>query len=155
MDIPIRKATSKDLVEIQKLGTELMISERRFEQSYKEDWYFSKEGAKYLLKEIRGRNHICFVAESDNRLVGYASCKIITDDTSRTVKRAELDNLVVSEQYRSHGIGHKLVAAFKQWAKTKEATKLKVIVNAHNSGAIDFYKSTEFKDFQLIMEADI
>lgn len=155
MDILIRKATAKDLVAIQKLGTELMISERRFEPSYKEDWYFSREGTEYLLKEIRGRNHICFVAESDNQLVGYASCKLLTDDTSRTVKRAELDNLVVSERHRSHGIGHKLITTFRQWAQTKEATKLKVIVNAHNSGAIDFYESTGFKDYQLIMEADI
>jgi ribosomal protein S18 acetylase RimI-like enzyme len=144
MDVLIRKASAKDLEEIQKLGRELMISELRFEPSYKEKWYFSKEGTKYLLKEIRGRNHICFVAESDSQLLGYASCKLITDDTARTVKRAELDNLVVS-----------LVSAFKQWAKTKEATKLNVNVNAHNTGAIDFYKDFGFKDYQLIMEADI
>lgn len=155
MNVLIRKATPKDLVKIQKLGTELMVSEMRFEPSYKKDWYFSEEGTKYLIKEIGGRNHICFVAESDNQLVGYASCKVITDDTSRTVKIAELDNLVVSEQYRSHGIGHKLVSAFSQWAKSKEATKLKVIVNAHNSFAIKFYENTGFEDYQLIMEASI
>jgi ribosomal protein S18 acetylase RimI-like enzyme len=155
MDVLIRKASAKDLGEIQKLGTELMVSERRFEPSYKEKWYFSEEGTKYLLKGIRGRGHICFVAESDNRLVGYASCSIITDDTARTVNRAELDNLVVSEQYRSQGVGHKLAGAFKQWAKTKGATKLKVDVNAHNAGAIDFYKDIGFSDHQLTMEADI
>lgn len=155
MDVLIRKASAKDLGEIQKLGTELIISERQFDPSYKERWYFSEEGTKYLLKEIRGRHHICFVAESGNQLVGYAACRVITDDTARTVKRAELDNLVVSEQYRSHGVGHKLADAFKQWAKTKEATKLKVNVNAHNTGAIDFYKDIGFSDHQLIMEADI
>jgi ribosomal protein S18 acetylase RimI-like enzyme len=155
MDLLIRNASTKDLGKIQKLGTELMISERQFEPSYKENWYFSAEGTNYLLKEIKGRNHICFVAESDNQLIGYASCKVIMDDTSRTVKRAELDNLVVSEQYRGHGVGHKLVSAFKQWAKTKEATKLKVNVNAHNTGAIDFYMDIGFRDHQLIMEADI
>ena len=143
------------MVAIQKLGTELMVSEKRFDPYFEKDWYFSEDGAKFLLKEIRGRNHICFVAEKENQLIGYASCKVLADNTARPGKIAELDNLVVAEQYRGHGIGHKLIAAFKLWAKIKEATRLKVIVNAHNTDAIHFYKSTGFEDLQLIMEADL
>jgi len=155
MDIVIRKATVEDLPAVQKLGTELMLSEIQFDLYLDKDWYANKYGAAYLLKEIKGRNHICFVAEAGDQLVGYASCKVLPKDTSRPMKRAELDNLVVSEKYRGHGVGHKLVAAFKQWAKTKQATKVKVIVNAHNAPGIHFYENNGFKDHHLVMEADL
>ena len=155
MDIVIRKATPTDLPALQKLGTELMLSEARFDPLLDKQWYLSEHGAEYLLNEIRGTDHICFVAQAEDELIGYASCKIVAEDTSRPGKRAELDNLVVTEQYRGHGAGHQLVATFKQWAKEQGATKVRLVANALNEDALRFYGANGFKDFQVIIEADL
>lgn len=151
----MRKAKVADLKRIQELGTELMLSDKRFDPLLSEHWYFAKEGKKFLLKEIKGRGHVCFVAEIQGEIIGYASCKIPAVESWRPVKRAELNNLVVAEEYRSHGAGHKLVDAFKEWAKSKGATKVKVISHALNEDAIRFYESNGFEPFHRVMEADL
>jgi ribosomal protein S18 acetylase RimI-like enzyme len=151
----IRVATLDDLPVLSDLGTELMISEMDFDPDYNQQWYHSAAGKKYLYKEVSGRNHICFLAEVDGKAVGYASCRLLPVDSSRPFKRAELDNLIISEQYRKHGIGHELFDAFKKWAIEKGANRIKVIVNASNEGGINFYENTGFKEHQRIMEAEL
>ncbi|MFI5270632.1 MAG: GNAT family N-acetyltransferase [Candidatus Saccharimonadales bacterium] len=155
MKTVIRIATLDDLPALSDLGTELMISEKNFDPQYNQQWYHSAAGKKYLLREVSGKNHICFLAEIDGRAVGYASCKMLPVDSSRPLKRAELDNLVTSEKYRMHGIGHELVDAFKKWAAENGAKRIKVIVNAYNEGGIKFYENTGFREQQRIMEAEL
>jgi ribosomal protein S18 acetylase RimI-like enzyme len=151
----IRIATLDDLPALSDLGTELMISEMSFDPQYNQQWYHSAAGKKYLRREVSAKNHICFLAEIDGKAVGYASCKMLPVDSSRPLKRAELDNLVISEKYRKHGIGHELVDAFKKWAVENGAKRIKVIVNAHNLGGIKFYENTGFREHQRIMEAEL
>jgi ribosomal protein S18 acetylase RimI-like enzyme len=143
------------LTRIQELGTELMLSDRRFDPFLKSTWYDSDQGKNYLLKAINEQNHICFVAEAEGEIIGYASCQLLTQETWRLAPRAELDNLCVTEKYRSRGVGHQLVTAFKDWARNNGAKKIKVLSFASNKDAIRFYKANGFKDQFLSMEADL
>jgi ribosomal protein S18 acetylase RimI-like enzyme len=153
--IQIRRAKLDDLAALQQLGTELMQSDRRFDPLFKEDWYFTEPGKKYILKKIRGRNHVCFVAEKEGRLLGYATGSVNKAETWRPVKRSELGNLYVVAAYRRHGIGHQLFAAFKAWSKAKGVEKIMVYVTHANTAGIAFYEKNDFKRQLLVMETDL
>jgi ribosomal protein S18 acetylase RimI-like enzyme len=153
--ITIRRAKLADLAILQQLGTELMQSDRRFDPLFKEDWYFSEPGKKYFLKKIRGRNHVCLVAEVEGQIVGYVTGSVNTTETWRPVKRSELGNMYVREAYRRHGVGHHLFADFKKWSQRKGVSKMMVYVTHANTDATGFYDKVDFTPKQLIMEADL
>jgi ribosomal protein S18 acetylase RimI-like enzyme len=153
--ISIRRARAADLPSLVELGTELARSDRRFDPLFKEDWYTSEPGKKYLLKKIRGGQHVCFVAETSGQLIGYATGGINKTDTARPVTHSELGNLYVQEDYRRHGVGHHLLATFRQWSKKKGVEKMIVHVTSGNTDGIAFYEKSSFASMQLIMEADL
>ena len=155
MSLIIRKAQIQDLDRILELGTELMISDGRFDPLFKEDWYLSDDGKKFITQAIKGRNQVCFLAELEDKIVGYASCKILPIDSWRPVKRAQLVNLIVKQNYRNLGIGHQLMAAFKEWAKNRGAKKAKVETMAMNTEAKRFYEDNKFTSYLTILESDI
>lgn len=148
----IRKAYIKDLLPIQKLGTELMKSDLRFDPGSVVDWYHTNEGEKYLLKRIRGRKGICLLAEQDNEIVGYLTGAISSVQTFRPYKRAEIDNLYIKEPYRGTGIGTMLINAFAKWSNEKEVERIFLHVKAHNMEAIEFYKKYGLVERSLEME---
>jgi GNAT superfamily N-acetyltransferase len=154
MDVLVRRAKLDDLAQLQKLGTELMLSDRRFDSLQEKQWYFSDEGRQYLLKNIRGRNRVCLLAEIRGMVIGYATARVLTIETWRPVKRVELTNLIVTDRYRNHGIGHQLVAAFKEWGRGKGAVRFKVMTYALNKNAKRFYEDNGFSVQLLTLEAD-
>ncbi len=153
--INIRRARAADLPALVELGTELMRSDRRFDPLFKEDWYNSEPGKKYLMKKIRGGQHVCFIAETGDQLIGYATGSINKTETWRPVMHSELGNLYVQEAYRRHGVGHHLLAAVRQWSTQKGVQKMIVHVTSDNSDGLAFYEKSGFATKQLIMETDL
>lgn len=154
-DVTIRKATRHDLVSLQELGTELMLSDRRFDPSLIGRWYLDEAGKKYLLSRIKGRKHVCFIAEVQNRIVGYVTGTMCGNETWRSVSRTELENLFVLHKYRRHGIGNELLETFKSWSSGKGAQKIKVYVTAFNKEALPFYTKNGFQTLNILMEVDM
>jgi GNAT superfamily N-acetyltransferase len=93
------------------------------------------------------------VALADNEIIGYATGSILKEDSWRNIKRAELVNLIVTEKYRNHGVGHHLMAAFKEWGTNKGAKRFKVVASAQNRDAIRFYEDHGFNAQLLTLEA--
>jgi ribosomal protein S18 acetylase RimI-like enzyme len=153
-DVVIRRATIDDLAVVQKLATELMVSHLPFDPSLERQWYTKGEGKKQLLTSIKGRTHVCLVAAVQNQVVGFVTGSLCRE-TWLAVKRAELVNLFVAESYRRHGVGNKLVAAFKTWSKQKGARRVKLYVNAHNKDAIPFYEKNGFRTRVLEVESEV
>lgn len=155
MDVTVREAKTDDLSAVQKLGTELMVSDMRFDPLLEEHWYTTEAGTKYLLSRIEDHDRVCLVAELQGEIIGYATGSLLDEETWRPVKRTELENLIVSEKYRSHGAGHELMSTFKQWSKDQGAGRIKVLSNAGNEGAIHFYNDTGFAHYHVVLEADL
>lgn len=152
MEITVRKAKEADLKDLQLLGTELMQVDIKFDALQEEQWYFSEEGIKYLLKYIRGRSHVCFVAVDQDKVIGYATGAILKVNSWRPVKRAEIFNLVVTKKYRNHGAGHKLINEFKKWGKHMGVERFKVMTYASNKDAVRFYKDNGFASLAILLE---
>ena len=151
----IRKAEMKDLESIRKLNQELFMNENKnFDNTIDVDWSLGNEHKKDYINAIK--NNFCFVALDGKKIVGYVVGYVRKSETYRNIgKLAELDNMSILEEYRSKGIGSKLVEEFKKWAKSQNVDRLRVTASAGNIGAIKFYKKEGFEDYDLTFEQEI
>lgn len=157
MDIVIRKATLDDLQKVQELNLKL------FEKEYKEydsllnmDWTFGEAGTKYYQDRISQDNGCVLVAIIANKTVGYL-CGGLTEaeEYRRLPIVAELENTFVLDEFRSKWIGKQLYTTFVDWCKSKNVGKLRVEASAQNEWAIKFYRKNNFKDYTLVLEAEL
>jgi ribosomal protein S18 acetylase RimI-like enzyme len=159
MDITIKNATLNDLQKVQELNLKL------FEKEYKEydsllnlDWTLGKVGTKYYKDRISKDDGCVLIAIVDNKIVGYLCGGLIPKkaEAYRNLPiMAELENTFVLNEFRSKGIGKKLYDEFIKWCKTKGVGKIKVEASAQNELAIKFYRANNFKDYTLVLEADL
>ena len=131
----IRKAKLEDLTFIQELNNNLFDLEvNNFDDTLKLGWPFEKEGKEYF--EYMIKNEIVFVAELEEKVVGYLAGSICEQISYITEKFAELDNMCINEEYRRFGIGTLLMNEFKKYCKENNIQNIKVTASAKNSKAI-------------------
>lgn len=155
MDIRIHSATIKHLKDIQHLNHLLCIKENKeFDSTINKDFSIQKAGEEYFTKRIQ--NDCALIAVAEDKVVGYLIGAIAETPQYRNVsKLAELENMFVLEEYRSTGVGKKLVDEFIGWCKKQEASRVFVIATAQNSFAIKFYNREGFQDSSVILEKEI
>lgn len=154
-NVTIRKATLADLPTLQQLSAALIRSDAQYDKDLIESWSHSEDGKKYLMKRINGRKGVCFVAETDGKIAGYATGGLLTVQKWRPVKRSELDNIYVCDGYRSCGIGAKLIEAFISWSKDKNVERVMLYAEAQNDRGISFYKRNGLNPLHLVLEKTI
>jgi len=153
MNIVIRKARPEDLPAIQDLNYKLFLYDKDRDPDLNFEWPYQNEGKDYFLKRINENPGICFVAESSNKIVGYAAGRVNEAiDSTETVLRSELENIYVDEEARSRGAGKMLVQNLAEWAKSMNAHSMVVTAYAGNSGAIKFYEESGFSPFATKLE---
>lgn len=147
-DIRITKATIEDLEDIQYLNQLLFIKEQKdYDEKLNIDWPFAKEGKEYFNKFITVENKIIFIAKEGNKSIGYIACSGSSDKTLvDNPMVVEIQNILVMEEYRSLGVGKKLIYEFKNWAQSIEAKRAYVVANEANKKGIEFYKQNGFED---------
>ncbi|UCD03480.1 MAG: GNAT family N-acetyltransferase [Candidatus Woesearchaeota archaeon] len=157
MEVKIRKATIEDLKVIQNLNLKLFEKEyEEYDKTLDTKWPFSKTGTDYFKKKITEENSFAIVAVVDNNIIGYIVGGITEPDSYRTIKQfAEIENMLVLEEYRSMKIGAKLVEESFKWFRDKGIKRVKLSAFAHNKGAINFYRKNGFEDYYLTLERDI
>ncbi len=150
----IRLANSEDLSKIQELNTALFEFESGRDPGLDLSWPHGEEGKDYFVKAILGDKdeHVCFVAEEGELIVGYVIGGIKEPDTTRPGLTAELENIYIAEEFRSQGVGTQLVDAFLEWCKQKEVVYVWVEAYAANDSAVAFYKQRGFKDYTVVLE---
>jgi ribosomal-protein-alanine N-acetyltransferase len=79
------------------------------------------------------------VAICEGNLVGFAVASLLQQETV-----AELEGLVVDQNYRRQGIGSALVGASMAWAVHARALQLRLEVRASNAAAIALYRRYGF-----------
>lgn len=151
----IRKANENELGILQKLSEELTVSDSHYDPLLVKNWSFTKHGEKYLKSRILGKRCTCFVAEIEGKIAGYATGAVLKTLTWRKVKRVQLENLLISENYRNRGIGTELITAFVIWGKEMNAERILVEAYTHNTGAVNFYKKTGFFEDSIALEKQI
>lgn len=151
----IRKATLKDAQSMIKLSQESFQHGVQFDKTLNVDWPANHQ--EHYREILSGRDVITFVAESENKMVGYLVGRIIKAETWRkNIKKiAELENMFILEQYRGKGIGKELIKRFMLWAKENKIKRLKVVASSGNTLAINVYKKAGFDESAIILERDL
>ena len=154
MKINIRIANINDLIYIQELNNSLFELEfNNFDDTLKVGWPFEKEGKKYF--EYMINNQIIFIAQDEEKIVGYLAGTICKDVSYITESFAELDNMYINEDYRRFGIGTLLMNEFKKYCKEKNIQNIKVTASAKNNKAINFYMKNGFEDYNITLKYKI
>ena len=97
-------------------------------------------------------NEVVFIAEANNKIVGYLAGSINVEQSYNTRTFAELDNMYILEEYRKYGIGSKLVNELKTYCRSLGIQELKVTASYKNINAINFYRKNGFEDFDLTLK---
>lgn len=152
MKIIIREANAKDLNDILRLNLILFKKEfNEFDKTLNIKWTYSQKGKDYFNKRIIGKDGFVAVALSNNEVIGYICCGL-HDDSTKIAKKAELENMMVAEEYRGQKIGSKLVKLFFEWCRTKKVKNILVTASADNLAGIGFYRKQGFRDYDLTLE---
>lgn len=145
----------KDEVEtLQNLNDEVFVDNHKYDLDLKMDWAKSDVGKKYFTEAINDPEGICLIAKEGDRAVGYlaASAK---DFGYRLSKYCEIDNMGVSPDYRSKGIGTRLMARFFEIARNRGFQKVYVNAYSDNVKAVEFYERSGFKKVDVSLERKI
>lgn len=155
MNVVVRKAIIGDLKTIQDFNHALFLFDIGRDPELNANWPHEQDGEAYFTKMINEENGICFVAEVNGKVAGYlAGCMRSNVPSYRPVKRSELENMFVAEEYRRMGVGSKLAEEFITWSKSKGAAKVYVSAYVGNEKAINFYQKVGFKPRCLELETD-
>ena len=150
----IRKAVLEDLISIQKLNDNLFDLEfNNFDDTLKREWALEKEGQEYFEDMIK--NEIVFVAQIEEKIVGYLAGSICEEISYITESFAELDNMCIDDEYRRFGIGTLLIQEFKNYCRDKNIQNIKVTASAKNNNAIQFYIKNGFEDYNVTLKFKI
>jgi len=156
-NIKIRKATKKDVKDIQKL-CELLIKKEHeeYDPTMKIGWSFEKEAIKYFNDGVTKPNFCILVVVDVDKIVGFVSGNIEKGDSWRTIpKIASIDSFYILEEYRNNNLGTKLCKVFTNWAKKKGVKRVKVEATIGNDAGIKFYRRNGFKDYALKLEKKV
>lgn len=151
----IRKARKEDINSIISLNQQLFDNEyEKFDKTLDCSW--PSKNRKYFENAISSKNFLSLVNILDGKIVGYLIGSINESGRVRkTMKIAELNNMLVIEKQRGKGIGRKLFEEFLKWAKERRAKRMRVVSSAKNIQAINFYKKCGFFDWELTLEKEI
>lgn len=140
----IRKANLDDLENILLLSDGLTLADLPYDKEVDVNWAHTEKGRKFYEDKIAETSGVCFVAELNDKLIGYMVAGKKSVASYRYVTVAELENIFVSEDFRSKGVGKKLMDEFKNWARQLGVDKVAVNVFALNEKGIEFYKREGF-----------
>lgn len=157
MEIIIKNATIKDLLQIQELNLKLFKKElQEYDPILNLDWTFGAEGTKYFKERLTKNNSCVLLAMLKKQTVGYLCGSLLKKEAYRhTPPMAKLENIFVLDKYRSQGVGGKLYQEFENWCRAKKVKKIKVNAYAKNKRALKFYKANKFKELSTTLEADL
>lgn len=103
------------------------------ELCFSEPW--SEEG---ILEAYRSGTKF-FVAETENKLLGYIGVKAVIDE-------GYITNVAVSPQYRRKGVAAALLDKIFEYAEEKRLSFLSLEVRPSNTAAVSLYQKTGFKE---------
>lgn len=104
---------------------------------------------------VSRKDHTAWVAISDGKIVGWIhafQCFFI-----ESLSFVEIGGIVVDEDYRSKGIGKKLIRQVMNWTVEQKFSKLRVRSQTKRLATQQFYRSLKFEEIkeQKVFQLDL
>lgn len=153
-DITIRVAVAGDLAGWVECGVGLFAEDAGTrDPSMNLDWprvHGPDAFASGLVDDAR----LIVVAESAGVVVGTLNGIVEPGSAVRPIAVATLRSMYVKPEHRSGGVGARLVARFRDWARERGAVRVAVTAYAANEAALRFYRRQGLVPFHVTLEAD-
>ena len=90
---------------------------------------------------LLSENHMIFVAEHEDQLVGYLGA---SGGYARRVRHRVEIVIGILEAFTGQGIGSQLFILMEKWAREKQLHRLELTVMTHNAAGVALYKKQGF-----------
>lgn len=106
---------------------------------------------KCILNKVVKANGTVYVAVKDKKVIGFImstvrDMKPSLEDDCIAHRKGRVIELFVTERYRKHGVGKKLIDKMEKFFKEKACDVVNIEVFAPNTNAYQFYKSIGYED---------
>jgi GNAT superfamily N-acetyltransferase len=98
----------------------------------------SPDHVRVRLREIDSRRTVLVAVVPRAGVVGWIG--VSQAQTLTSVNRADVEGLVVEDEYRGNGIGEMLLRAAERWAQQRGCTSMRVLSNIVRDRAHRFYE---------------
>jgi len=113
------------------------------------DEHLREDVGKYM--RLDNNKAIIFVAEDNEKLIGYIYGRIINKPKMRLGRIGVIEDWFVEEKYRGKRIGEILWNRLIEWFKSKKCNRLELDVYPTNKKAIKIYHKLGFIDKNIVM----
>lgn len=144
----IRKAKFSDLSCVSELINELVNSLNQL------DNIDVNIAVKNYHKILRDRNSHMFLAEIDNKIIGFVNFSLRQTLLHKGYSGL-IDELVVTVDFRNKDIGSKLLDAAVKECKNLGCCEVEVSTESSNISAVQFYKRYNFNEKGVFLEKDL
>lgn len=86
-----------------------------------------------------------FVLKVNGQVAGMANA-LTTISTAEGGRVLLLEDVIVKAEYRGNGLGRRLVEQVMAWAAAEGMTRVTLLADRDNTGALAFYRSLGFQD---------
>lgn len=128
--------------------------EAAFEANRRLDATIAAEHFERLLKEVAENHGRMFIAEVEDKAVGWACCTIqphgvfVKEDERRS---GYINEVYVDEAFRGRHIGRALIAACEDHVRAQGLTTIFIGVLSGNARAVSAYRAAGFGDYAVEM----
>ncbi len=147
--VSVMKATQEDMSDVAKLSIEMLKYHNALS-----DNYFTVYPYKKYLSEFKNKlkeNQYIIVAKIDDKVIGFLSAQFKNTPWYKNANVCIINEIAVSEKYRSHGIGSALFNNLLLVCKDEKVEEIKLDVYDVNTRAKQLYKRLGFKDLRQQM----
>lgn len=116
------------------------------EQDFTPDIDKQRRGLAALLASATG--HIAIARDETLRAVGMATAQLVIS-TAEGAPSAWVEDVVVREDWRGHGLGRALLDAVLDWARSQGAARAQLLADLDNAPALAFYERLGWQTTRL------
>jgi GNAT superfamily N-acetyltransferase len=89
------------------------------------------------------------IGERDGRVLGMVTGQLVVS-TAEGGLSALVEDMVVDAPSRGRGVGRRLLEAIEAWARERGATRLQLLADRDNTGALRFYERMAWRRTGLV-----
>ncbi|GIH11578.1 N-acetyltransferase [Rhizocola hellebori] len=151
-EVRIRRATEADIPGLVESSVGLFAEDAGTRDPTLSQLWPREHGPDSFRQSLDDPERLVLVVDDGDSVVGHLTAALAGPTDIRPIRVATLGSMYVFPEHRSLGVGTRLVAEFRQWARDAGADRIAVTAYTDNDSAIKFYVRQGFRSQSLKLE---